>query len=1013
MGPILAPATRAVSNVGGITLISLVLATALAVDARAEAPTFLCGPARVERDGSASSVEPVVDRFGTRALTLARPDTACWATTPATALLAGYGAPARPRKTRRVSGALTVVTRFGRQSLVVKTLDELRVPSSDGAEDMPSAFACYGIRRTRDRAARSRVVLTDAAGGEQTLDVGRALRVCIPPAGEPLPDLVCHAVRLARTKPLAQRSARARSLTLTTRLGTDVLRVKRASELCVPVLAAIGPPPGEPPVEPPPVEPPPAPPAFALDVTPGSLEVIAGTRPVLEVTARFPDGSSERYTDRVVWSSSDESVVGTGSPVGAFVTADGPGTAVVTATDPVTGISSADTGDDATITVTWPLEKLVLSPHAATKPPGEHIGYTVTGWFTGGTARNLTQRVVYSSNYPGTAQATNMPGNRSRVLAIEPGSARITATDPISGISTTDSGNDAILHVAGLMYMTVSSNLRYSSLFPGESKRFTATGYFGGGYTNNLTQTCEWQSSDPAVAVATNPDGDRSRIDAVAPGTAVISCTHLPTGRVGWERIYVLGALEQIEITGYLSPHERLRNGHGASLTAVGIYEGGGRRNLTQAVTWTSRDPEIAVATNEPGNRSRVVGVSAGVARIFATDETTGITSDDAIVTVLGQLLSLEILGTWNPTVMALDQIRFFPVRAIFEAGSLKLGYTQGEYALESSEPAVLEIVDDRWVRGIAPGIADLTARDLETDVTSPPVPIRVQGALASISLTPATATRGIGEWESFTAIGHYPPDLSELMTQRLVYASSDPSVAVADNTLGQRSRVRTVGAGTATITATDVATGVTGTAAITVLPGAIERITVEPAIVVRNIGNDFSFTAIGHYPGGATVNVTQIVTWHSLSPQVAETPNAAGDRSRVVPVAPGSAVIVATHPSGVSSHTTGDDGTLVAKPIVSLTLTPEDRPGHVGWVTRYTLVGTFADATTINLTQDAYYWVDDPAIARADNVEGDRSAIELLAPGTTTLHAAFADWSNGYPNVPGSFVSTSLAVAP
>ena len=74
----------------------------------------------------------------------------------------------------------------------------------------------------------------------------------------------------------------------------------------------------------------------------------------LTVTALFMDGHTEDYTYLVRWSSSDESVVLPGSVIGAFPETAGLGTAVLTATDPTTGISSADTGGDATVTVTWP-----------------------------------------------------------------------------------------------------------------------------------------------------------------------------------------------------------------------------------------------------------------------------------------------------------------------------------------------------------------------------------------------------------------------------------------------------------------------------------------------------------------------------------------------------------------------------------------------------------------------------------------------------------------------------------
>jgi len=145
----------------------------------------------------------------------------------------------------------------------------------------------------------------------------------------------------------------------------------------------------------------------------------------------------------------------------------------------------------------------------------------------------------------------------------------------------------------------------------------------------------------------------------------------------------------------------------------------------------------------------------------------------------------------------------------------------------------------------------------------------------------------------------------------------------------------------------------------------------------------------------------------------VAHATNEAGNRSRIVAQAPGTATITALHPSGVGSHDTGDDATFVTRPLVGVTLTPEFQRGHVGGHERYTLVGTFDDQTTINLTQDAYYWTDDWNVARALDPEGDRSLVTFLAPGTTTVHAQFADWDYFYPLTSGSVAGAFLAVDP
>jgi uncharacterized protein YjdB len=968
----------------------------------AEPPSYLCAPAKVENDGSAPAALGLADRFTTREITVAKPASVCWATAPADATLEGYGVPSRKGKSRRVGAAIDLVTRFGRQSLTIRSLADLRVPSSANGADAASVLACYAVRRDRANGGRQRVTVTDASG-ERVFDVGRPVRVCVPPSGETAPELVCHALRLARTKPLKQAAAKTRSVTITTRFGTDQLRVRGARELCVPALGA-------------PTDPPDTPPAFALEITPHEITVIAGSKTPLTATAQFMDGHVEDYTEAVAWSSSDESVarVVASSAGGVFLDPVGPGTAIISATDPVTGIGSADTDGNATVTVTWPLEKLVLSPHAATKRPGSYLGYTVIGWFTGGFTRNLTQKVVYTSSNPFVAAAPNTPGNRSRVQAHAKGITTISAVDPISGIGTTDSGNDATLRVTGaLSYILVKSNLRYSSRFPGQSQRFTAIGYFNDGSSINLTQQCIWSSSDPSVAVATNPDGDRSRIDAVAPGVSYITCTDPVSGYGGGDPFWVLGELTNIEVGGASTPADWLRTGQTVSLTALGYYEGGGVRNLTQDVTWASRDPEIALATNEPGNRSRFLAIKGGNARAFATDVASGITSPDSTVRVLGDLLGLEIFGLYN-SVLAVNQIHRYPVRAEFEYGTLNLALARLDYELQSSDPSVLEVLEDGVnVRGVAPGIAELTAFDEESGLTSPPATIRVKGGLDHITLTPATSTRGIGEWESFTGIGHYLPDLTELLTQRLTYASSDESVAIADNAPGERSKVRTVGAGTATITATEPFTGKTASSTITVLPGTIERVTIQPSNAVRNRGNGFSYTAIGHYPDGSTINVTQVCTWESLLPDVGEARNMPGDRSRVFAGSPGTAQIIARHPSGLSSHDSGDDAAFVVKPLVSLGLTPESHRGPVGMTEHYTLFGIFDDATTINLTQSAYYWTDDGTVARADNLEGDRSAVDLLSPGYTTVHATFADWTYGYPQFYGSVAGAFLAVEP
>ena len=87
--------------------------------------------------------------------------------------------------------------------------------------------------------------------------------------------------------------------------------------------------------------------------------------------------------------------------------------------------------------------------------------------------------------------------------------------------------------------------------------------------------------------------------------------------------------------SGYLKPfYSHIGIFDLATKTAKMITKGGGTDdNVTQDATYSSSNPDVAVATNEPGNKSRVVAVGVGTTTIRATIGT--IVSNDATLTVV------------------------------------------------------------------------------------------------------------------------------------------------------------------------------------------------------------------------------------------------------------------------------------------------------------------------------------------------------------------------------------------
>jgi hypothetical protein len=161
--------------------------------------------------------------------------------------------------------------------------------------------------------------------------------------------------------------------------------------------------------------------------------------------------------------------------------------------------------------------------------------FTANAELSDGTTPNYTQKVTWVSTNTAVATISNAAGTRGQVTAVSPGTSTIKATDPVSGVSSTDSGEDATVTVVGPLESIAVSPVTITKVV-GEFVVFTATGHYQGGGTKNLTQQVDWASSNEAVAIAPNDPGGpngKSRVDALAAGTSTISATDPATQIVG------------------------------------------------------------------------------------------------------------------------------------------------------------------------------------------------------------------------------------------------------------------------------------------------------------------------------------------------------------------------------------------------------------------------------------------------------------------------------------------------
>jgi uncharacterized protein YjdB len=178
---------------------------------------------------------------------------------------------------------------------------------------------------------------------------------------------------------------------------------------------------------------------------------------------------------------------------------------------------------------TGKLERVTVGPREARRSVGESQYFTVTGHYTGGEKRNLTQKVEYTSSDPAIARASNAQGDRSRIEALAPGTVTITVVEPKTGVRSDASNDDATFHVLGALERIVLTPERTKRRV-GDTPHLTATGHYAGGTVRNLTQKVEYRSSDPAVVAAPNAADDKSKLEVRAAGSATISARDPATG---------------------------------------------------------------------------------------------------------------------------------------------------------------------------------------------------------------------------------------------------------------------------------------------------------------------------------------------------------------------------------------------------------------------------------------------------------------------------------------------------
>jgi len=692
-----------------------------------------------------------------------------------------------------------------------------------------------------------------------------------------------------------------------------------------------------------------APPLVSIAVTAASPSIGAGSTDQFTATGTYSDGSTQNITGSVTWSVSNSAIATIASNGLATGTANG--SATITAT-------SGSISGTASLTVTIALVSISVSPAVPTIAIGTDQQFKATGTFTDGSTQDVTSTVNWVSAKTTIANVSNTVPTKGLAQAVAAGSSVITASSGSISASAT-------LTVSSGTLTSIAVTPANSTVPIGLIQQLTATGTFSDGTTQDITNTVTWSTSPNTVASITVSGA----ATALKSGKATITAT---SGGVSGNTQMTVNTGNLVSIT-IKQGNVTLAQGTSTTLTAVGLFNDGSTRDISNQVTWSSSNPGFATIQST----GRAQSVSPGLTTITAA---LGVQSASVSLTVTNATI-VSISVAPSITSIALGTQLSFAATGLFSDSSTQ---TITSNVTWTSSDTTVATMSTSGAKGIVTAVGTgpvtinatfgATTGSAQLNVTS--------AALTSISLTPATSTLAPASTIQWTAVGTFSDGTTQNLSTIAHWTSSSSSVA----TVTSYGAVTGQSAGIAVITAS--LQGISGTANIVVESAALTSISVLPSNPTVPESISTSLSAIGVFGGDPnnTQDLTSAVSWTSSAASVATVSNAGGTKGDATGVAPGSSTITALFAAPGGATTVGTTTLQVTNATLNaLAVLPSSASITLGSPQGFAVKGIFSDGSVIDLSTQAT-WTSSNVNVAVINSQGLASSV---SSGTTTITAS------------------------
>jgi uncharacterized protein YjdB len=705
----------------------------------------------------------------------------------------------------------------------------------------------------------------------------------------------------------------------------------------------------------------------SVAVTAAATTVTVGGKVQLTANEVYTDNSKKDVTKTATWSS--------GTPAVATVDANGQVTAVKAGTVVITATSGSKSGS-VTLTVSdVPLSTIDVTPATASIPAGTTQKFTATGTFADGSKRDITAEVSWTSNAPTVATISGAAASAGVATAKATGVSTITAT-----LGT--KSDTAALTVTDATLTKIALTPAEPAIARNTTLALTATGTFSDNSTKDVTALATWTTSAPAIATVSNAAGSDGLVSGLTAGTATITAALSGLAETVAVRIKDV-SLSSVAITP--NPAGPLAVGSKLQFKVTGTFSDQTRQDLTALATWSSSLE--AVATVGDG------GGQDGLATAKAKGTTTIRAAFGAALSNRSATVSLEVVDA------LLTKITVSPATVTIAQGTTIAFTATGSYSDGVDRPITADVTWSSTNTTVA-SVSNTTGSDgIATGKTSGTSTIRATlgnqtgsatltvstATLSSIVVEPASVSLALGRTRVLKATGTFSDTTKQDLTAQVSWTSSDNTIATVSGAAGRQGTVTAVKASATPVTIVATMGNRSGECAVTVTAKEADHITVTAAANKIAKGTVAALEATMVYSDNSTEVITNTATWTSETPaNVTVTSTGDAGRGRVTGVAVGTSIIRATKGGLTGPLTiTVSDTTLKTN---GLAIRPLNPSVHVDQTLALSVIGTFADNSTQDLTLQAVWASSDATKASMSAVVGSEGQVKGVAL-TTAPH--------------------------